>query len=109
MLIKRYLLLVGVLVAFGLVTVRWKSRTLSMGYEAARLERRLNRALEEERQEQARLARLTAPAAVADKAKGLGLQPSRDALKTAMAMRRKRGSGDRSVAMVERDRPGGNW
>ena len=109
MLIKRYLLLVGVLVAMGLATVWWKTRTLALGYEAARLERQVARATEEELLEQSRLACLTAPAAVADKAKGLGLQSSTDAPRKALAGRRTGRGGDRCVAMTgQQPRPGGN-
>ncbi|HOX07773.1 MAG TPA: hypothetical protein PK280_15340 [Planctomycetota bacterium] len=74
MLAARYLALVLVLVAMGLTTVWWKSRTLAMGYEAARLERQVAKAVEEQRVEELRLARLTAPERVAEKVKEMDLK-----------------------------------
>ena len=65
--IKRYLVLVAVLVVMGLATVWWKTRTLAMGYETVRLEEDLARVVEEVRVEDSALASLTCPVRVDDR------------------------------------------
>lgn len=71
--IRRYLVLVVVLVAMGLCTVWWKTRTLQMGYEAVRLEQANSRVEEEERIEDSRLTGMTDPAEVIRVSRELGL------------------------------------
>ena len=85
---KRWIVLVAVLVGMGLATVWWKSRTLAMGYEAARIERELARAVEEERVEESRLARLTTLDRVAAKVKEMDLRLESRAEKTMLAGQR---------------------
>lgn len=88
MLAGRGLALVLALVGMGLATVWWKSQTLAMGYEAARLERQVARAVEEERVEESLLARLTVPERVADKVKEMELRLESRAEKTILAGQR---------------------
>ncbi len=102
----RCLVLVAVMVAMGLITVWWKSQTVSMGYEAARLERQVVRTIEEQRVEEARLARLTAPERVAEKVREMELRLESRAEKTVLAGRRPPAST--AVAVAGRTpRPGG--
>jgi len=89
MLVKRWILLVAVLVGMGLVTVWWKSQTLAIGYEAARLERQLVQAIEEERVEESRLARLTTPGRVAVKVREMDLRLESRAERTMLAGQRR--------------------
>jgi hypothetical protein len=72
--VLRSLVLLGVLVGGGLATVWWRSQTLSLGYEAARLERAITRKIEEQRVEESCLARLTTPAQVAAAVRNLKLE-----------------------------------
>ena len=98
--IRRYLVLVGALVAMGLGTVWWKTQTLGMGYEVVRLERERERAEEEERLEDSLLSGLTSPERVQEKVKELKLRLSLQG-RVIVAPRGRRGDARRrSVAMV---------
>ena len=88
MLAGRFLVLVVALVGMGLATVSWKSRTLAMGYEAARLERETTRLMEEERVEESRLAKLTAPELVAERVRQMNIRLESRAEKTILAGQR---------------------
>jgi hypothetical protein len=106
--VKRYLVLVAVLVAMGLATTWWKTRTLALGYEAARLEREIARGLEEERLEETRLARLTAPARVAAAVRELNLRLESRATKLVMAGERQAGTSALAEAGRNRRRGTGH-
>jgi cell division protein FtsL len=86
--IKRWLVLVAMLVGMGLVTVWWKSQTLAMGYEAAQLERQMVRTLEEARVEESQLARLTTPDRIAAKVREMDLRLESRAERTMLAGQR---------------------
>jgi hypothetical protein len=83
-LILRGLVLLGVLVGGGLATVWWRTQTLTLGYEAARLECEITRKMEEQRVEESRLARLTTPAQVASAVRNLNLELDSRAAKTVL-------------------------
>ena len=100
--IKRYLVLVTVLVGMGLGTVWWKSRTLAMGYEAVRLQRRLDRMDEEESLEDSLLAGLTAPGEVRARAEKLGLRMIVNRTDIRKPMGRRGDSGRRSTKVASR-------
>ena len=106
MLALRCLVLLAVLVGMGLATVWWKSQTLAMGYEAARLERQVARTVEEERVEESRVARLTAPERVADKVREMSLRLESRAEKTILAGQRPSAAALASVGAAPR--PGGS-
>ena len=105
MAVKRCLALVVVLVGMGLAVVGYKSQTLAMAYEAARLQRELVRTIEEERVEQSRLAGLTAPDRVAARVEELNLGLKPRAARTLLA--NGRATGASILALAERgSRPG---
>ena len=100
MAIKRYLVLIAVLVGMGLCTVWWKTQTLNMGYEAVRLEGNLRRAEEEERLEDSLLSGLMAPKSMARRVRELG---NRIAAGSGAAGGRRRGAMEaRSLAAAVR-------
>jgi hypothetical protein len=101
--IARWTLLAVTVVAMGLATVRWKTQTLSAGYQAARDQRTLSQLIEEERVEAARLARLTAPALVVGRAKEMGLTPGARPSGAALALLNGTASGSRSLALLGPD------
>lgn len=70
----RLTLLVAVLAACGLAAVWWRSRTVGLGYEAARVKRCLARVEEDLRVEQSRLAALASPASVAVRLRNMDLR-----------------------------------
>jgi hypothetical protein len=100
--IKRYLVLVCVLVGMGIGTVWLKSRTLAMGYEVVRLEKRLVRANEEVSLEDSLIARMLAPNHVRTKVSELGLG-ERGGNRAAAKRRGRRGeTGGRSSIAARR-------
>ncbi len=100
--IKRYLVLVGVLVGMGLGTVWWKSRTVAMGYEAVRLSKEISSADEERMLEDSRIATMTAPGRVKSEANRLGLAKAlRNRKVTKPGSRRGEGDG-RSARVANR-------
>jgi len=100
--IKRYLVLVTVLVFMGLATVWWKSRTVAMGYEAVRLRRDLSRAAEEQRLEDCEIARMTAPARVKSEAARRGLALKLMNTRVARPENRRGDDDGRSARLAER-------
>jgi hypothetical protein len=100
--IKRYLVLVTVLVGMGLSTVWWKSRTLAMGYETVRQQRQLDRLIEEESLEDSLLAGLTAPSKVRARAEKLGLSMTGNRSNPRKAGGRRGGSSRRPAKVASR-------
>jgi hypothetical protein len=100
--IKRYLVLVVALVAMGLSTVWFKSRTVEMGYRAVELRRELRRAGERQSLTEGRIAAMTSPARAKAEALRLGLG-RRIRERTSAGPERSRGDyRGRSVRLAER-------